>query len=120
VRWLADECVAPFIVNALRGAGHDVVSILETGRAASDRFIMAMALQERRVLLTEDNDFGDLVFRGHLDALPGVVLLRLLDAKSAERWRRLSEFLASNPGRIEGHFVVIDMNKTRLTPLPRG
>jgi predicted nuclease of predicted toxin-antitoxin system len=63
VRWLVDECVDAGLVSHLRAAGHDVVYMAEVAPAASDAKVMTLAQAETRVLLTEDKDFGDLIFR---------------------------------------------------------
>jgi predicted nuclease of predicted toxin-antitoxin system len=62
VRWLADECVDAGLVSHLRAAGHDVIYMAEVSPAASDARVLMRAQAERRILLTEDKDFGDLVF----------------------------------------------------------
>jgi predicted nuclease of predicted toxin-antitoxin system len=59
VRWLADECVAAPLVAWLRGAGHDVLYVAEAAAGLSDADVIALALRENRLLLTEDKDFGD-------------------------------------------------------------
>jgi hypothetical protein len=40
-----------------------------------DKDVIGLALAENRILLTEDKDFGWLVFAGRIDS-PGVVLMR--------------------------------------------
>jgi predicted nuclease of predicted toxin-antitoxin system len=63
VRWLADECVDASLVARLRAAGHDVVYVAEIAPATSDAEVVGLAQRDGRLLLTEDKDFGDLVFR---------------------------------------------------------
>ena len=66
----------------LRGLGHDVVAVAETIPQSDDRSILDQAVAEGRILITNDKDFGELVFRwgkGH----HGVILLRLHDESSA-------------------------------------
>jgi predicted nuclease of predicted toxin-antitoxin system len=62
MRFLADESCDGAVVRAMREAGHDVTSVRDTMRGASDRSVLDAALSERRLLLTEDKDFGELVF----------------------------------------------------------
>src|SRR5205823_14341450 len=62
VRLVADESCDFTLVVGLRAAGHDVVAITETMSGADDEQVMALAAAERRLLLTEDKDFGQLVF----------------------------------------------------------
>jgi hypothetical protein len=70
--FLADECVDAAVVEGLRDAGHDVRYVAEGERALTDAEVLKIAAQENRILLTEDKDFGDLVFRGGY-VVPGVV-----------------------------------------------
>ena len=72
MRWLADECVAAPLVALLRTNGHDVLYVAEAAAGLSDADVIVLALREQRLLLTEDKDFGDLVFRRER-AVPGVV-----------------------------------------------
>jgi len=56
MRWLVDECIAASLVAQLRDGGHDAVYVAEIAPSAEDESILAMAVRERRLLLTEDKD----------------------------------------------------------------
>ena len=62
MRLVADENCDLSIVLELRAAGYDVVSIAEQMAGADDQAVIDFARSERRLLLTEDKDFGQLVF----------------------------------------------------------
>ncbi|WEL17763.1 PIN domain [Halorhabdus sp. SVX81] len=58
MRVLADEHIPPAYVSALRGEGHDVVTVgdeIELG--AEDTTLLAYARETDRVILSEDTDF---------------------------------------------------------------
>jgi len=57
--FLADECCDRGLVERLRQSGHDVVYVFESRRGAADDDILAMAFDQRRILITEDKDFGE-------------------------------------------------------------
>ena len=76
MKLVADEGVDKPIVDALRTAGFDVLYILETNQGADDEFILNLANEQQRILLTQDKDFGELVFRLK-NVHYGVVLIRL-------------------------------------------
>ena len=63
MRWLIDECVDAALVALLRESGHDAVYMSDVAPRATDVEVMNRAHRESRLLLTEDKDFGDLVFR---------------------------------------------------------
>jgi predicted nuclease of predicted toxin-antitoxin system len=112
VRWLADECVAAPLVAFLRAAGHDVLYVAEAAAGLSDSDVIALALREKRLLLTEDKDFGDLVFRRER-AIPGVVLMRVRPEHSALKAVRLAAAIERYGEGLFGRYVVIEEGRFR-------
>ena len=74
--WLSDECVDAGLVGRLRAAGHNVIYVAEIASGSTDIEVIRRARVEGRLLLTEDKDFGELVFRAGMP-VSGVVLLRV-------------------------------------------
>jgi hypothetical protein len=62
MRFLADESCDFSVVRALRSAGHDVIAIAEISPREEDPSVMERAVGESRILITEDKDFGQLVY----------------------------------------------------------
>jgi len=60
MRFLADENCDIAVVRALRDAGHDVTMVKDRCRGAEDEAVAALALSEKRVLITEDKGFGQI------------------------------------------------------------
>jgi predicted nuclease of predicted toxin-antitoxin system len=118
VRFLADECCDEATVAALRHDGHDVVYAVESLRGAPDEEVLARAVSEQRILLTEDKDFGELVYALSRPA-HGIVLLRFEVSERALKIPRLRELLEHHAERLERHFVVLESEKIRLRPLDR-
>jgi predicted nuclease of predicted toxin-antitoxin system len=85
MNFLADESCAGVVIVALREAGHDVVAIAEVAQGATDEQVLDRALNENRILITEDRDFGELVF-AHRRPSTGVILLRF-DSRAASQSR---------------------------------
>ncbi|MFN3761759.1 MAG: DUF5615 family PIN-like protein, partial [Anaerolineae bacterium] len=75
LRFLADESCDFAVVRALRADGYDVVAVSDVTRRSTDREVIAKAYNENRILITEDKDFGWLVFASHADGA-GVILIR--------------------------------------------
>ena len=75
MKFLADECCDAALVNALRVDGHDVLYVAESLRGATDEGILDRAFSESRILLTEDKDFGELVYRLRLPTCGCVLML---------------------------------------------
>ena len=115
MRFLADECCDAFLVSALRADGHDVLYALEAFPGALDDELLACAFSEQRVLLMEDKDFGELVYRLGRPA-QGIVLLRFDVADRALKVPRLRDLLRDE-SRLAGSFIVLEVDKVRARPL---
>lgn len=117
MKFLADECCNSDLVNALRQQGHDVLYVVESMRGATDDEVLSCAYAEDRILLTEDKDFGELVYRLRLPT-KGLTLLRFEIADRRLKIARLNTFLKENEHRLVRTFVVLEKDKARFRPLP--
>jgi predicted nuclease of predicted toxin-antitoxin system len=113
MQFIVDESTGSAVVHYLRNAGHDVLAVAETMPEADDSDILARALSEERILVTNDKDFGELVFRGR-QGDHGVVLLRLHDESAANRVRVVEAVLAQHADRLVGHFTVATEGAVRI------
>ena len=103
-------------VEALRRAGCDVLWVTTDLPGGTDREVLARAAVERRVLLTFDKDFGELVFRTGL-RIEGLVLFRLHQVPLEER-SRLAVLALLNRADWAGWFSVVQRDRIRSVPLP--
>jgi predicted nuclease of predicted toxin-antitoxin system len=100
----------------LREAGHDTRYIAEELTSATDLEIVSIAEQERRLLLTEDKDFGELVVR-RAWRIPGLILLRLNTQNLALRRSRLTSAVDKLGERLFGRLTVVEDTRVRSRPL---
>jgi len=117
MRFLADENCDFAVVRALRSAGHDVLAVGESQQRSVDRQLMEMAYAESRILLTEDKDFGWLVFAGRLDN-PGVVLIRFPAAARGKLAASVMRLVAEFGSKLTGSFVVLRPGSVRISITP--
>jgi predicted nuclease of predicted toxin-antitoxin system len=116
VRWLADECIAASLVKFLRHAGHDVLYVTEHASGSDDIEIVEKAAREDRLLLTEDKDFGDLVFRRGRIA-PGIVLMRIAAENPRLIEERLIAAIDRYGERLFGLYLVVEEGRFRSRSL---
>lgn len=116
MKFLADECCDRGFVEELRQSGHNVLFVLESKPGATDDEVLALAFDEQRIILTEDKDFGELVYRLKKPAC-GIILIRIGVKNRSVKWPRVKSLLDTYPERCIGRFVVIDENKFRFRPL---
>jgi predicted nuclease of predicted toxin-antitoxin system len=117
VRFLLDESADIRLKAHLSHAGHDVTSVVpDYGAGLPDPDVLAIAVRDQRVLITDDLDFGELIFRRRLKH-SGVVLFRLgptePDTKIAALDRLLDEY-----GTDLHRFFVISRRGIRVRTQP--
>jgi len=105
MRFLVDECTGPSVAAWLLSQKHDVFSVYDQARGMGDDDIIALAFAEKRILITNDKDFGEKVYREHRPHM-GVILLRLDDERSFAKIGVLDRLLAGYAGQLAGSFVV--------------
>lgn len=119
MRFLLDQDVYSGTAQFLTDLGHDVISASDVGGSrASDEFLLSLAYEDKRILVTRDRDFGALVF---LQRKPGVVIyLRVLPSIQQAVHSELGAVLGRYPEHdLENAFVVVEPGKHRFRRLTR-
>ena len=88
----------------LVGLGHDVSAASEVAPGASDEDLLALAYDEQRVLVTDDQDFGELVFRR---GLPHLCIIRFFKTAQAERVATMHKLLERHSSVLEQAAIVV-------------
>lgn len=117
MRFLANENFPGGAVEALAAAGHDVVWIRLAASGMNDQDVLSWAMREERVLLTFDQDFGELAWRVGLPASCGIVLFRMPMPAAADVGERLAAILTRRTD-WPGNFSVVQPGRIRMRPLP--
>jgi predicted nuclease of predicted toxin-antitoxin system len=113
VRFLADESCDFSVVRALRTAGHDVLAVAELASGSDDAMVMDLAFREQRILLTEDKDFGQLVF-AHSHQSSGVIFIRYPANARQALPEAVVALAAETQTPLTGSFVVISPGRIRI------
>lgn len=93
MKFLLDVCAAArSMQTTLTVLGHDVLSETKHAPRATDEELLALALVEERVLITEDKDFGELVF---VRRLPHTCIIRFSAMPVAEKVAAMRQLIAS-------------------------
>ena len=119
MKFLADMGVSPKTVVLLRTLGHDAMHLQEEGLARlPDPDIMTKALDEKRILLTHDLGFGELVAASGA-CLPSVIIFRLRDMRPINLNHHLTRILTRYSAELEkGAVISVSEGQIRLRPLP--
>ncbi|MBF6559436.1 MAG: DUF5615 family PIN-like protein [Candidatus Binataceae bacterium] len=118
MEFVADESCAGPVIRALREAGHDVIAIAEISKGIPDELVMKRAFAERRVLITEDADFGELVYVRERPSA-GVILVKFDSRARRAKPTAVVEAVAKLGVRLRDGFAVIAPGRVRLARRPR-
>lgn len=113
MRFLADEGVDGLIVDAARDDGHDVRWMAEEVDGTNDSVVLEAAVLDARILITEDKDFGELVYRQRLHHR-GVVLVRVDGISNVEKARIVARAIREHEAALPGGFTVIQHGTIRI------
>jgi predicted nuclease of predicted toxin-antitoxin system len=117
MRFLVDESAGSAVAAVLANGGHDVLEVAQVMPQADDAAILAQAVQDARIVVTNDKDFGELIFRsGRPHA--GVVLLRLRDEGVANRARAMQAVLHRCGTILPNQFIVATERHIRIRRVP--
>ena len=119
MRFLADESCDFRVVQALRAASHDVTAVIELAPGMDDADIVDIAVRERRIFITEDRDFGQLVYAA-AKSEPGVILIRYPSTARTDLPGIVVDFVATHAEQMGGRFIVLQPGRIRLGGRPRG
>jgi predicted nuclease of predicted toxin-antitoxin system len=117
MRFLADENCDFAVVRALRSAGHDVVAVSEFQQRSIDTQVIEKAYEEDRILLTEDKDFGWLVFVARMGN-PGVILFRFPASARSTLAATTLRLVTELGSKLRGSFVVLRPDSVRISTTP--
>lgn len=113
MRFLVDECTGPNAAAWLRKQGYEVFSAYEEARESPDDFLIEKAFAENWILITNDKDFGEMVYRERR-LHRGVIFLRLTDERAASKIRVLERLLAQYAEQLADRFVVVTDDRVRF------
>ena len=92
--------------------GHEVRTAVEVDPRATDEALLDLALHEARVLVTEDKDFGELVF---VRRLPHPAIVRFVEMRVEEQVEAMHELLEHYSTDLElGALIVVTRGRIRI------
>jgi predicted nuclease of predicted toxin-antitoxin system len=115
--FLADESCDFIVVRALRAVGYDILAVTEFSPGATDEEVLDLCLNEQRILLTEDRDFGEWIF-AHGTSVKGVLLIRYPSNARRRLPGEVITLLDEHLSDLSGSFVVLEPGRARIRGIP--
>jgi len=114
MRFLVDESTGRKVSQELARRGFDTASVVEDMRGASDEEVVARAVRENRIIVTNDKDFGWLA-AAHRP--PGLILLRLRDERAENKVRVILNVIQRHGHALRENIVIATEKRVRIRPL---
>jgi len=114
VRFLADENCDAEVVRALQRYGHDVLAVSDIHPRAEDTEVLELAVRDKRILLTEDKDFGQLVY-AHGEEGIGVIFLRYPTSARRQIASDVIQLIKQHGEKLFGCFVTVQPGRVRIS-----
>ena len=113
MRIFADENIDHQIMERLRLDGHIISSVAAIDPGIPDVFVLHLANEDVAILITEDKDFGELVFREQRST-SGVVLIRLDGLSPQSKAEVVASMIREHAQELSDAFSVITPGNIRI------
>jgi len=110
MKFLLDVNASGTVARCLIQLGHDVVQVSERNPRMSDDEILSWAVKDRRIIITTDNDFEEMIWR---QGRSHCGVLRLENLPRSERKTLLKDVLDRHSKDLESGAIVIAL-KTKF------
>lgn len=113
LRLLLDENIGLRVYEELEKRGYEVQSIIAEKRGATDEEVVRKALEQDKIIVTMDKDFG---YLAQAYRPPGIVLLRLKKPLVSSRLEAILRVLQLG-GKLYGYITVVTETRIRRRPI---
>jgi predicted nuclease of predicted toxin-antitoxin system len=111
LRFLVDSCAGRLLAERLLGLGHDAVRVKDRGSDPGHEAILRWAVEEGRILITMDKDFGTLIVR---ERLRHAGVIRIPQCMVPERKALVAEVLELHGANLAGALVTVRGGRIRV------
>ncbi len=119
MNFLFDQSADFRLIPHLRSLAHDVTAVSRNyPHGMPDEDVLALARQEKRILVVADRDFGELIFNQRLPHA-GVIFFRLPGASLQTKIDHLNMALEEHTDDLErSEFLVVSPGQIRVAGRP--
>ncbi len=119
LKFLVDVGVGKKVEEYLLEKKYDTKAVRLLDQGMPDQEIIRLAALEKRIVITMDKDFGELVYHSGMEHC-GILLLRLEDATGSEKQQVIAKILAKYADNMKNNFSVYQNKKFRFRKLSRA
>ena len=113
MKLLANENIPLASVRILEDKGFDVLSIGRDYTGIQDIDVIQLAIDQNRIIITFDRDYGELIFKKGFKPIAGVIYLRWEGFLPIEPGEYLYELLVSTNIQFDNRLTVVGEHSIR-------
>jgi predicted nuclease of predicted toxin-antitoxin system len=113
LKFLIDVGVGKQVESCLSKMGFDMKAVRDIDPRLPDEEILKIASHEKRMVITMDKDFGELVYNSGLHH-SGVLLLRLDDANGDQKVNIISIIMENFADKLQNYFCTYQHGILRI------
>ncbi len=118
MKFLVDESSGFAIYKWLLNQGYDVIFARDIFQGAPDETVLKKAFEESRILITDDRDFGELIFL-HKKPHAGLIYLRLSIKNPVYRTHILKNILDNHKADIPGNCIIAKESRIQIIKIKK-
>ncbi len=119
MRFLVDEALSPRVARLLTEAGHEAIHASDAGLLGrTDAEVLAAAAADRRVVVTVDTDFGELLAVGAQPAASVILIRRAPHWPADQAALVLAALDDAGEDLVAGAVVVVTPTRARVRRFP--
>jgi len=118
LKFLVDVGVGKKLEEYLLKENHDIKAVRALDQKMPDQDIIRLAALEKRIVITMDKNFGELVYHSGMDHC-GILLLRMEDATGSEKQQVMAQILKKYAENLTDHFCVYQNKKFRFRKISK-
>ncbi len=116
IKFIADVNIEKAIVDYLSGNKYDIKWVPDYNCEILDKDLFNLANAEKRILITNDKDFGEFTFL-QKKLSTWIILIRVKGQRAEDKVELIKKLLQKHSDKLLNHFVVITKKKFRFIPL---
>jgi len=116
IKFIADVNIEKAIIDYLIEKGYDVKWVPDYNCEILDEDLLKLAKIEKRILITNDKDFWELIFL-QKKLSTGIILIRVKGQRAEDKVILLKKLLKNYKDKLLNNFVIITDRKLRFIPM---